>query len=447
MILRQVGWIRQNSAKMCPALKKNALECYKPIKHLPCFFQKPYHYLKRRFKKFPVIVQTAPSENVRVAGARIAAAYGCRVTRNLDLIGAFSTRVTVKKLESMLQDHQISKIWYDREVRTVLDVASPVVQAPSLWNTGIKGTGIGVAVIDTGIYNHPDLTGRIVGFKDFIKDKTQPYDDNGHGTHVAGDIGANGQSSNTSYTGPAPECDLIGVKVLNKMGMGSLSTVIAGIQWCVENKEKYNIRVINLSLGSEATEPSGEDPVCAAVEIAWNAGITVCAAAGNSGPKPMSVNSPGISPVIITVGAIDDFDSTSPGDDSIADFSSRGPTIDGLTKPDVVAPGVNIVSLRSPNSMLDKQNKEARVGSLHTSLSGTSMATPICCGVVAQLLSHNNDLTPADIKTRLMETAVKLEGLGANDQGSGVINAEKALEAIGSRAAEHTVAVDQLSLF
>lgn len=430
MIIKQVGWIRRSTVKMCPLLRKTALECYKPMKHLPCFVQKPFLYLRHRFKKVPIIVQTNMLRDQSVSVQKLAAAYGCRVTRSLGIISAFSTKVNIKTLEMLLNDSSITKIWYDREVRAVLDVASPVVQAAPLWNDGITGIGIAVAVIDTGIYKHPDLAGRITGFKDFVKQKEEAYDDNGHGTHVAGDIGASGASSNYLYKGPAPECNLVGVKVLDKMGTGSLSTVIAGIQWCIENKRNLGIKVINLSLGSEAAEPYQDDPVCIAVETAWQAGITVCAAAGNSGPKAMSVNSPGISPVIITVGAMDDVNSISPEDYQIADFSSRGPTIDGLPKPDVVAPGVYIVSLRSPNSLLDKQNKEARINNWYTSLSGTSMATPVCCGVVAQLLGHDDTLTPDGVKTLLMGTATKLDDFDAYAQGAGVINAQKAVESI-----------------
>ena len=433
MIIKQVGWIRQNTVKMCPILRKTALECYKPIKHLPCFMQKPFLYIRHRFKKVPVIVQLDKAENIRLSGQIIAASYGFQVARELDIIGAFSTRVNVKKLEQLLADNRIKKIWYDREVRAVLDVASPAVQAPPLWNDGITGKGITVAVVDTGIYRHPDLAGRIVGFKDFIKQKTEAYDDNGHGTHVAGDIGASGVASNNLYKGPAPECRLVGVKVLDKMGSGSLSTVIAGIQWCVENKDVLGIKVINLSLGSEAAEPYTDDPVCRAVETAWQAGITVCAAAGNSGPKPVSVNSPGISPVIITVGALDDINSIAPGTIKYRLFQ-QGAYRRRLGKTGCGRAGVSIVSLRSPNSLLDKQNKEARIDNWYTSLSGTSMATPVCCGAVAQILEYDNTLTPDQVKTLLMETATKLEGFDAYAQGSGVINAQKAVESAGRAA-------------
>jgi serine protease AprX len=308
-------------------------------------------------------------------------------------------------------------------------VASPTVQAPPLWNAGFTGKGIVVAVVDTGIYEHPDLAGRIVAFKDLVNQQIRPYDDNGHGTHVAGDIASNGSQSNFLYRGPAPEAGLVGVKVLDKNGSGLLSTVIDGIQWCIDNRETTGIRVLNLSLGSPATESYTGDPLCQAVEKAWDSGIVVCAAAGNEGPEPRTISSPGIHPGIITVGAMNDMNTTSSGDDRVADFSSRGPTIDDLTKPDVLAPGVNIISLRAPGSTLDKQNKQSRVGTWYSSLSGTSMATPVCAGVVAQLLQANGSLTPDRVKARLVETALKLDDLDPNTQGAGVINAQKAASA------------------
>ncbi len=289
----------------------------------------------------------------------------------------------------------------------MLDVAAPVVHSQVLWERSLTGKGIVVAVLDTGIYEHPDLTGRILAFKDLVKQRTTPYDDNGHGTHCAGDVGADGSQSGSLYRGPAYEAGLVGVKVLNKTGSGSLSTVIEGIQWCIENKESLGIRVISMSLGSTATESCASDPVCQAVEAAWSSGIVVCAAAGNEGPEAGNISSPGISPQAITVGALDDRNTVDGSDDQAAFFSSRGPTIDGLTKPDVLAPGVSIISLRSPGSKIDKQNKAARVDKWYFSLSGTSMATPVCAGVVAQILQSDPSLTPDQVKARLINNAKK----------------------------------------
>ena len=424
MILQEITWIRTNKHKFCPTLRTHALEWYRPLRYVPCFMQKYFKFFKQRFRKIPIIVQMDDSKTMACSPKSIANSTGCTIKRDLPLINAFSAKVNAKTLESLAQSNSIKKIWYDREVKTVLDIASQVTNSSNLWENDVTGKDVVVAVIDTGIYTHPDLSGRIIGFKDLISQKTDPYDDNGHGTHVAGDIASNGSQSEGVYKGPAPEAKLVGVKALNKMGSGSLSTVIDGIQWCIDNKDSLGISVINMSLGSEATVSYHEDPVCIAVEKAWKSGIVVCVAAGNSGPELKTIGSPGIDPLIITVGALDDANSLSFDDYSVADFSSRGPTIDNLIKPDIIAPGVNIVSLRSPGSIIDKQNKEARVGEWYTSLSGTSMATPVCAGVVAQILQYNPQLTPDQVKNHLIMTADPLPEVDQNIQGAGVINAE-----------------------
>jgi serine protease AprX len=430
MIFQEVSWIRSNYNKFCPSLRKQALEWYRPFKHVPCFLQKFFKSVRQRFKRLSVIVQLEDSSEFSICLKSVAASSGCSCKHELPLINAFSTKVTAKKLENLIKENKVKKVWYDDKVHAVLDIASKVVESPTLWKNNITGKGITVAVLDTGIYNHPDLSGRIVGFKDFIKNNTKAYDDNGHGTHVAGDIASNGISSNSKYTGPAPEANLVGVKVLAKNGSGSLSTVIQGIQWCIDNKSVFGIRVINMSLGSTANQSYKDDPVCMAVEKAWKNGIVVCVAAGNEGPEEYTIGSPGIDPMIITVGAINDVNTEPTIDDFVASYSSRGPTLDKIEKPDIVAPGTNIISLRSPNSTLDKQNKSSRIGNQYFSLSGTSMATPICSGVVALMLQANSNLTPDEVKYKLKNTAIPLPNISGNVQGSGLIDAENATKNI-----------------
>jgi len=288
--------------------------------------------------------------------------------------------------------------------------AVSAINAPAAWAAGYTGKGITVAVVDTGIYPHPDLTepaNRIIGFKDFVNKKTSPYDDCGHGTHVAGIIAGNGGKSNGQYKGVAPEANLVGVKDLDNTG-GRSSDVIAGIQWVVQNKATYNIKVINLSLGAPATQSYATDPLSQAAGAAWDAGLVVVAAAGNNGPAAGTINTPGINAHIITVGAVDDRGTVDTKDDVIAGFSSRGPTIDGLTKPDLVAPGVNITSLASETSYLPKKNSgpggkpgkaaqaepqekpaQTTITNYYVTMSGTSMATPMVAGTAALILEKN----------------------------------------------------------
>lgn len=347
----------------------------------------------------------------------------CRLKNKYSTISSVAADLTASAIEDLLHNCQhVKKIYYDREVHALLDVASPALHASHLKRSGWTGEGVTIAVVDTGVHPHEDLSGRITGFKDFVNGQTAPYDDNGHGTHCAGDAAGDGTLSEGKYQAPASKANIVGVKVLNKIGSGSLSTVIAGVEWCIQNQSRLNIDVISMSLGSEAQQSAEDDPVVKIVEEAWDAGITVCVAAGNSGPDQRTIASPGISPKVITVGAADDHNTPERTDDTAADFSSRGPTIDGLMKPDLLTPGVNIISLRSPGSFLDKTTPGNRVDTDYFSLSGTSMATPLCAGVVAQLLQKEPDLTPDQVKRRLTLASEDI-GLPPYVQGHGYLNA------------------------
>jgi serine protease AprX len=333
--------------------------------------------------------------------------------------------VNINAVQKLIDCRQVVRITYDREIKALLHIAVPAVKADFLWKQNYTGKGIKVAVLDTGVYPHPDLirpNNRLIGFVDFIKNKRQPYDDNGHGTHVAGCIAGNGRQSQGKFKGPAYHALIIGVKVLNKFGSGSLSTVIAGISWCINSKGK--IHAICMSLGSPAESPAQDDPVCQAVRKAWQKGIVVCVAAGNDGPQERTIASPGIEPSVITVGATDDRRTLGRQDDQVASFSSRGPTIDGIVKPDIVSPGTDIISLRSPGSFLAKTHKAQKVGEWYLPMSGTSMATPIVVGLAAQLLEKHPDWTPDKVKESLLAKAEDM-GVSAFQQGHGYVRMDK----------------------
>jgi serine protease AprX len=429
-MFEETNWLRENSSKICPLLRKKVIETYRPPGYTPCFLHRPVRGLRQRYGRIPVIIRLNKDHYFSALNNdNLSGVLGVGIKHKVDIINSFTTTVNVTTLKKIITHEGISGIWFDREIKALLDVAAPVVNAPPVWDSGFKGGGIGIAILDTGIYAHPDFTtprNRIVAFRDFVNNRTQPYDDNGHGTHCAGDAAGNGGESGGAYTGAAPEANLVGIKVLNKTGSGAMSDLLAGIQWCVDNKDLYGIRILSMSLGARATASYKDDPMCQAVEKAWQAGIVVCAAAGNEGPDPGTVSTPGIDPEIITVGALDDKNTTGITDDTIASFSSRGPTPDGLTKPDLVVPGVNIIAPRAPNSYLDKNNKNARVGQWYISLSGTSMATPICAGVVALLLSSCPDLTPDNVKTLLMSTC-RTVNPDPNAQGAGLVDTQAAI--------------------
>jgi serine protease AprX len=344
--------------------------------------------------------------------------------RKLPIINAMAVRAPLSGLRNLCRAKEVSQIYLNRKVRVNLNIATPSVGSRSLQRTGVTGRGVTIAVLDTGVYRHPDLRGRIIGFKDFVNGRTGSYDDNGHGTHVAGCAAGNGSRSsrNRMFIGAAPRARIVGVKVLDRKGEGTLDQVIAGISWCVRNRKRFGIRVLNMSLGAPATDSWRRDPLCQAIGRAARAGIVPVIAAGNAGPRARSIDSPGISPAAITVGASNDRKTIKQSDDTVARFSSRGPTIDGLVKPDLVAPGVSITSLRAPGSFLDRSEQTRRVGRWYFTLSGTSMATPIVSGIVAQLLQRRPSLSPSQIKALLKSRAVNL-GLPRNTQGRGEINA------------------------
>ncbi len=345
----------------------------------------------------------------------------------LDIIGAVHGHLHPEMIRQIKDYDAVNRIYYDRKVTALLDVATREIGAVDVQkNLGYTGKGVTIAVIDTGIYPHDDLTkpnNRIIAFKDFINNQEEPYDDQGHGTHCSGDAAGNGNRSEGRFIGPASEASLVGVKVLDKDGSGQLSTIIEAISWCIQQKDDLNIRVISMSLGAPAFESYRDDPLAQAVEKAWHNGITVCAAAGNSGPYPFTISTPGIDPLIITVGAMDDENTLTREDDEVARYSSRGPTIDLRMKPDIYSPGTDITSLTVPGSPLEKELPEQLVGEDYIRLSGTSMATPITAGVVALMLEANPYLSPNDVKSILVTTAQPLSGVQP-----GYIQAKAAVE-------------------
>ena len=332
-----------------------------------------------------------------------------KLEKELPIIHGMRGHLTPGMIKQIKDHDAVDRIFYDREVTAFLDIASQQIGAVHVQQQlQLTGKGVTIAVIDTGIHPHEDFihpTNRIIAFKDFINGKEAPYDDNGHGTHCAGDAAGNGHLSNGQYIGPAPESSLIGVKVLDENGSGRLSTIIEGIEWCIDHRDEYHIRIISLSLGARAYESFRDDPLSLVVQEAWHHGIVVCAAAGNSGPYPTTIGTPAINPFIITVGSTDDQNTLDRADDVIADYSSRGPSIDLFVKPDVYAPGTNIIAPLALGSAVESELPDMIIEGEYIQLSGTSMATPICAGVVALMLEANPTLSPNDVKAILKETS------------------------------------------
>jgi serine protease AprX len=301
------------------------------------------------------------------------------------------------------------------------DLNTASADADLAYEAGYTGAGVGIAIVDSGIYAHPDLAGRIVYNQNFVA--ATNADDYGHGTHVAGIAAGSGASSDCAhctqtYRGIAPGANLINLRALDQNGMSSDAVVIAAIDKAISLKSQYNIRVMNLSIGRPIYESSSIDPLCKAVATAWKSGIVVVVAAGNLGRNGYStIISPGNDPYVITVGAMKSMGTPQRSDDLIASYSSRGPTwIDFTAKPDVVAPGNLVGSLLAPGSTLSKQYPgniiaPSTYGSTGASeyftLSGTSMATPVVSGTAALMIGANPSLTPDTVKARIMLTASK----------------------------------------
>jgi len=269
------------------------------------------------------------------------------------------------------------------------------------------GKGIGVVLLDTGIYPHMDFGDRIYAFADFISYRTFPYDDNGHGTCVAGILGGSGEASMGKYKGMAPGCSLMSLKVLDRFGNGNKEDILAAFRWIENHREEYKIRIVNISVGTTYKTRSDKDVLVRGVEALWDQGLVVVAAAGNRGPEPGSITAPGCSKKVITVGSSDML----LGKTAI---SGRGPTFECVCKPDLVAPGRRIMAC-APG-----------VGNTYAMKSGTSMSTPVISGAAALALEKDPMLTNVDIKMMLRDSADDL-GLSRNQQGWGKFNCKKFL--------------------
>lgn len=270
------------------------------------------------------------------------------------------------------------------------------------------GKGIGVCILDTGIYEHIDFTGRIWAFYDFLAFKRRPYDDNGHGTHVAGLVAGDGTASMGKYRGAAPGCGIISLKVLDRYGTGSQDDVLRALRWIRENRQQYRIRVVNISVGTTCNSKRNHARLLESVEQLWDEGVVVVTAAGNQGPRPGSITAPGSSKKVITVGSSDLLEGRSA-------ISGRGPTEECVCKPDIVAPGNKIMSCVPGKPYF------------YGVKSGTSMSTPLVTGAIACALEKNPALTNTDIKTMLMNSAEDM-GLPQNLQGWGKFNRRKFLK-------------------
>lgn len=393
------------------------------------------------------IVQALSSSDA----SRIVSESGGNVVKQLGLINGVVAELTDAQYAELKNDPDVDAVTKNIEVKSTSKSGAglngtngktntdypEVVGADLAWGAGYTGQGVTVAILDTGIAKLPSLkksangNDRLIAWYDAIDGGNKPVDQNGHGSHIAGIIANSDTGGDGSWNGIAPNANIVAVRVLDDTGHGTYESVISGMQWVVDHKDEYGIRILNLSLVSEVQSPYWADPLNQAVTAAWSKGLVVIVAAGNDGPSPMSISNPGNNPYAITVGAFTDaYTPEDWSDDYVADFSSSGPTLDGFVKPDLVAPGGHIVSITPEYSSLNNDYPQNRLPANYFKMAGTSQATAITSGVAALVLSKNPAMTNDELKYRLSSTALLwLDAIGDDvtysmwQQGAGRINA------------------------
>jgi serine protease AprX len=404
----------------------------------------------------------------------LAIRLGGVVTKNLHIINAFAAELPAGAVPALAQAPGVRWVSLDApmvkagracsqciDTSGLLDAYVQTIGATRVWNEApyLQGQGITVAVVDSGIANHDDLkvttsqnsAFRVQAWAKFNSFTSSANDAYGHGTHVAGIIGGNGAKSRGARIGVAPKVNLVNIKVSDDRGAGIASDVVSGLQWVYDHKAQYNIRVVNLSLNSSVAESYHTNPLNAAVEILWFNGIVVVVSAGNNGGGSNNgiLYPPANDPFVITVGATDDRGTAATQDDVLASFSAYGTTADGFAKPDLVAPGTNIISLLAGNSCeLARGHADHRVDGFaggrdyYFRMSGTSMASAVTAGAVALLLQDEPGLTPDQVKYRLKATARPLNhGIGV---GAGYLDIYAAVHGTTTQSANTGLTASQL---
>lgn len=349
---------------------------------------------------------------VIVQGQNAAAAVravGGKPGLTLDLIGGVGATVptaAIVRLEAQglrVSQDATARVASDSYSKASTAITDPQVQALNLTGDANAGHGVAVALVDTGVANTPDLNGRLIRGPDY-SGEGDGIDHYGHGTFMAGLIAGDGTGSpaGSIHQGIAPGATVVSIKVAGADGTTSLSKVIAGIGWAVVHQQDLGIRVLNLSVGVDPIVSYRDDPLSAAVEVAWASGLTTVVAAGNDGAG--TVTAPGRDPYVLTVGAADNTVSTNPAQATMPAWSGTA-TFDGYAKPDVLAPGVSVISLRAPGSTIDRANPDARVDGNYFRGSGTSMSTALTSGIAAIVIQHHPNAVPDDVKGAISSTA------------------------------------------
>jgi serine protease AprX len=397
---------------------------------------------------------------------RAVSAFGGTVGRQLGVIGGFTAEVPVDRLDALRGVAGVDSVTKDAglalqstdvesqatQAGSLYTIANQVTGASAMWDAGYTGKGVDVAVIDSGVVPVDGFKtpGKVVYGPDLSLEANGPaknLDTFGHGTHMAGIIagrdsaaGASVTGDSSNFVGMAPDSRIVSIKIADAKGQTDVSQAIAAIDWVVQNRNKngLNIRVLNMSFGTDGVQDYLLDPLAYAAEQAWHKGIVVVVAVGNEGFGTAKVNNPAYDPYLIAVGSNNANGTATTADDVVSSFSNDG---DGTRNPDLVAPGEKVVSLRSPGSYLDATYPAARIGERFFRGSGTSQSTAVVSGAAALLISQRPELTPDQVKALLTRTAEPIPGATAAQQGAGLVDLATAKDTATPADAKQTFAV------
>ena len=387
------------------------------------------------------------------------------ITHDLHILNAFTAKLSAESTLYLADDPNVRWVSLDTQVEGskgkpvkegIEFVPEPenyfleTLNVQPLWDMGLQGQGITVAVIDSGVNLEKDLQinpkkakpdSRVIEQVTFNSNSGHANDATGHGTHVAGIIAGSGYRSDGLYAGIAPQVNIISLKICDDMGMAYESDAIEAMQWVLEHKDQFNIRVVNMSVNSTQESSYHSSPLNAAAEILWFNGVVVVASVGNKGAGGgynTANAAPANDPFVITVGATDEHQSPDPSDDTLASFSSHGTTSDGFNKPELVAPGTEIISILGPENWIPEYPDHVVMNGEYFRLSGTSMSAPMVAGAAALLLQDEPYLTPDQVKFRLMDSARFIGG------GSAYLNINAAVAGHSLASANTGVTASQL---
>lgn len=383
---------------------------------------KPYMNINSK-KKIPVII--CYKGNLKLIKSKIAYNSG-KTKHEYSSINAISCELSPYAIDKISEIPEVSFICFDHKAALCLKNAAGVLGISHAQTFKLTGKNIGIGVVDTGVFPHPDLTigkNPIAYFHDLVNGYLKPYDDNGHGTFISGCIASSGYSSSGMYTGVAPDSSLCMIKAFDAAGHGFMSDIIKAIDIMLTIKDKYNIRVICLPFEFPYINSIKVNPLLNIIKKAIDMNITVVAPSGNLGPQPYSIYFPGNIKEVITAGGANCPDNTVKNF-MVSSFSGRGPSIDGSQKPDVIAPCVNITSLASCTSYVPFGKSRLDIKSPYITMSGTSIACAFISGICALILEKTPNLTPSDIKSIVSLSTLSI-GENKYSQGNGIFIFEK----------------------